>query len=72
MISSAITGVIVALLIAGTGFDFYLVYLKGTENGCKSIKCTTYTNSELPPTNDRHIKLNPSSNLEVKNGKYLL
>ncbi|GJQ66391.1 hypothetical protein Trydic_g4414 [Trypoxylus dichotomus] len=62
------TVVIVILLIGGTSYDFYLAYGKDKQNICNSIKCTTYTNSELPSSNDKHIKLNPSE-LEVRNGK---
>lgn len=55
------------LLIAGTAYDFYLTYENDQSFTCTSMKCTTYTNSELQ-ANDKHIKLNPS-NLDVKNSK---
>lgn len=67
-ISSGVTGVVIILLVAGTCFDLYLCHLRDKKHICRSIKCTTYTNSDLPTSNDKHIKLNPSD-VEAKNGK---
>ncbi|KAI4458379.1 o-acyltransferase [Holotrichia oblita] len=61
----SVTAIVVILLIAGTSYDFYLTYGNDQRFNCNSMKCTTYTNSELQ-ANDKHIKLNPS-NLDVKN-----